>query len=242
MPTDRDLLFGQIVVKQGFCTQAQVEECIRIQALAERPMPLGRHLVEEGFLSEDQHSKILELQRKNLLVRDRVSGRSREEVLFGKLAVREGFLSQDQLNDGLRLQALPGETRTLGEILVSLGCLTFAQVSSLLSRQQKKIMHCPKCALSYTVRTVSSKKRVDCPRCMGLLEEGKPSDSTRTDAELDTAVAAALTAGGPLPAPEARRVKSVCQVCGGPFEGFLDSTNRIRCPRCRALFVARPPG
>ncbi len=237
MPSDRDLLFGKIVVDQGYCTQGQVDQCLKAQALSERPMPLGRHLVDEGALTEEQHSRALEIQRKNMLAPDPVTRRSRQDVLFGKLAVREGFITEPRLNEALRLQALEGETRSLGEVLVSLGFLDADQVKALLSRQQKKIMHCPHCGLSFTVRTLAPEKRVDCPRCRGPLKDGKPSDSTRTDAEIDVRAQAAVAARSP--APGARKVSGLCRVCEAPFEEFPDSTGRLRCPRCLTLFVAK---
>jgi hypothetical protein len=69
------------------------------------------------------------------------------------------------VNQCLRLQAEPGESRSLGEILVAKGFLTPIQVKEILNKQLKKIMSCPACKLSFTVLTLSEGKRIDCPKC-----------------------------------------------------------------------------
>lgn len=243
MPADSDLLFGKIAVVQGFCKKDQVDHCLKRQARSKRPMPLGRHLIDEGFITDEQHSKVLEIQRKNLGVLDPVRKASRETVLFGKLAVREGCLSEAQVNECLRLQALDDETRSLGEIAVALGYLTPDHVKLLLAKQLKKIMSCPNCQLSYTVLSISPEPRLECPRCKGSLREGKPSDSVGTDAEFDTITARALKSkvapvpGGPR--KPLRTLKLTCKICGHPFEGAPDSTNRVQCPSCQTRFVVK---
>src|SRR2546426_10283502 len=116
MPSDPDLLFGKISIELNFCTDAQVEKCVAIQASSNRGLALGRHLVDEGFLTEDQHAKVLEVQRRRMLRKDPVSQSSKEDALFGRLAVREGLVTREQMNECLRLQGQPCEKRTLGEI------------------------------------------------------------------------------------------------------------------------------
>ena len=244
MPADSDLLFGKIAIVQGFCSKAKVDHCVKRQARSNRPMPLGRHLVDEGVITEEQHSKVLEIQRRNLRARDPVQKTSRETVLFGRLAVREGYLSEVQVNECLRLQGLDDETRPLGEIAVALGHLTSDQVKALLSRQLKKIMSCPECRLSYTVLSISTEPKLECPRCKGLLQEGKPGESTRVDAELDTQAVKSLKSegedvSGETPPGAARRINVTCKICSHRFEGVVDSTSRVRCPSCLTRYVVR---
>src|SRR5204862_7594890 len=97
----------------------------------------------ERFITEDQHSEILSIQRRNLSVIDPVSKVSKEATLIGRLAVREKLMTEKDVNLCLKLQAKEGEQRTLGEIMVEQGFLSSAQVKSLLGKQQKRIMSCP---------------------------------------------------------------------------------------------------
>jgi protein-arginine kinase activator protein McsA len=246
MPSDTDLLFGKIAIRQGFCTKEQIERCVAIQATSTNRLPFGRILVDEGYLTEEQHSKVLEIQRKNIKERASLTKREKETVLFGKLAVREGFLTEEEANTCLSEQAKEGEKRTLGEIMVSKGYLTAAQVKVLLARQEKKIMNCPTCMLTFTVLTIS-KGKIGCPRCKQPLLEGKPSDSTHTDAEFATQMLRAakgeLPPGSQVPSrvipPGAVMLKLRCIVCHQPIEEFPDSTGRVRCPSCMATFVPK---
>jgi ribosomal protein L37AE/L43A len=241
---DQDILFGRIALHRKFCTQAQLDECLFLQANSPDPIPLGQFLLREGYLTQDQHVEILTLQRKRLAAIDPIHKVSKEAVLLGKLALREKLLTEFNLNVCLRLQAQSGEKRTIGEILVAEGYLKPDQVKALLARQQKKIMSCPKCALSFTVLTVSKSKIIACPRCKGPLTDGKPSESVRTDAELETAVAATLKKAEPPPAAKSkpseslRMVKMTCPMCEKPFVEPVDSRGCVNCPHCQSSFSA----
>src|SRR5262245_38852267 len=248
MPSDSDLLFGKLAVGMGYCTPEGIEECLLVQAGSPDRLPLGRVLVNEGYITENQHSEILAAQRKNMSAIDPLLKRQRESILFGKLAVREGLLTTAQVNECLQQQATQGDTRSLGEIMVSKSLLTFKQVQDLLSRQQKKIMACPACKLSFTVMSISQgKKAIVCPRCKGPLTEGKPSDRIGTDAEFATQVLQAakhevppgarnesrvLRPGGPV-------ITTRCVICDQKLRGALDSTGRLRCPSCQSTFVPK---
>ncbi len=249
MPASGDLLFGKIALGQGFCTQAQIDECTRLQLQLQsphQPAPrLGDLLVEKGYLSPEQHARILELQKQNLDLVDPLVRKRKESILFGKLAVKQGLVTQDEVNTCLRLQGEPGETRSLGEILVEKGYLTAIQVKELLNKQLKKIMSCPACKLSFTVLSLSESKRIDCPKCKGPLNEGKPTESTRTDAEFATQVIRAVKAGLPPAAakpakgPTAMRQKFECVICDHAFEAALDASGRVQCPSCYTTFTPR---
>jgi hypothetical protein len=247
VPSDNDLLLGKIILSKGFCTQAHIDRCLAIQAARHDGTPLGRVLVNEGFITEEQHSEVLGIQRRNMSAVDPLQKKQKEAVLFGKLAVREGLITEEEANKCLRQQATEGEKRSLGEIMVAKGCLTTEQVKDLLSKQQKKIMSCTACSLCYTVLTISQGKTIACPRCKGPLVEGKPSDSTRTDAEFATKVIRVVKQEMPpgsmaesrVIRPGALKVQAVCTICDESFFGFLDSTGRARCPNCHATFVPK---
>lgn len=248
MPSDSDLLFGKLAVSMGFCSQEGIDACLLVQAASPDRLPLGRVLINEGHITEGQHSQILVEQRKNLNVIDPLLKRQRESILFGKLAVREGLLTAAQVNECLQQQATMGDTRSLGEIMVSKSMLTFKQVKDLLARQEKKIMSCPACKLSFTVMSISQgKKVVSCPKCKGPLSDGKSSESSGTDAEFATQVMQAAKHEAPPGTRHETRVMSAkgpiittrCVVCDQKLRGVLDSTGRLRCPSCHSSFVPK---
>jgi len=242
---DHDLLFGRIALNRKFCTQAQLDECIAIQARSRDRLAIGHILKDEGFITEDQHSEVLAIQRKNMMAMYPVQKLSKETILLGKLAVRERFMSERDVNLCLRLQAKEGEKRSIGELMVEQGYLTPEQLKRLLAKQHKKIMSCPTCKLSFTVLTISKATVIACPRCKGPLKEGKPSDSVRTDAQLDTAVSrrikkesAAPQAPPPGPSATIRMLKMKCPICSVDFNEPVDSKGRVDCPSCFSSFSA----
>jgi DNA-directed RNA polymerase subunit RPC12/RpoP len=249
MPANEDLLYGKIAISKSFCTQTQVDECLNLQLQIQSPHQaaprLGELLLNKGYITQEQHGKVMEVQRQNLQLIDPVLKRRKEAVLLGKLAVRDGLLTEDEVNECLRLQAAEGETRSLGEIMVAQGYLTPSQIKGLLAKQLKKIMSCPACKLSFTVLTLSEGKKIDCPRCGGPLRDGKPGESVRTDAEFATPIMKAIKQGPPPPPPPkppptlARKVKARCVICDEAFEGHLDSTGRVRCPACHTTFTPK---
>ena len=245
MPASDDLLFGKIAVAQKYCSKAQIDECALIQSHESDPPALGELLLYKGYISPEQHAKVLEIQQQTLGKVDPASKKRKEDVLLGKLALKEKLLTQEQLNECLRLQAQEGEPRTLGEVMVSLGYLTPEIIKKLLAKQNKRIMFCPACRLSFTVLSLSQGKDVKCPRCKGPLAEGKPTDSTRVDAEFATQVMKVVRdsarAGykSDIVRIGAKKIKATCAVCDSSFEGALDETGRIRCPTCRSTFTPR---
>ncbi len=247
MPANEDLLFGKIAVAKGYCSQAQIDECILMQTYEDSPPPLGDILLYKGYITTEHHKEVLATQMRQMAEEDPATKTSKEAALFGKLAVREKLLTPDQLNECLRLQAREGETRSLGEIMVAQGYLSAEQVKALLSHQLKRIMSCPACKLSFTVLSISEAKHVECPRCKKPLQEAQPGSPTRTDAEFSTMVLRAVKAGIPSPVKPitrqmpavVRNVKTTCVICDKSFEGPLDATGRARCPDCHTIFTPR---
>lgn len=247
MAASRESLFGKIAISQGYCTQDQLDECLKLQLQMQsphQPAPrLGQLLVDKGYLAAPQLETILQIQKQNADLVDPLMRKKKESVLFGKLAVREGLTTDERIAECLRLQDREGETRTLGEILVAKNYLSAAQVKELLSRQLKRIMSCPACKLSFTVLSHSEGKAVECPRCKGPLQDKKPTESTRTDAEFATQVIRAVRAGVPAappprPAPRdsAKRLKASCVICDTSFESALGADGRVQCPQCHTTF------
>jgi DNA-directed RNA polymerase subunit RPC12/RpoP len=247
VPASEDLLFGKIAVAKGYCTQAQIDECILMQTYEENPPPVGDVLLYKGYITADQHRDVLATQQQQLTAEDPATKVPKEALLFGKLAARQGLVTQDQLNECLRIQAKAGETRSLGEIMISRGYLSAEQVKELLSHQLKRIMVCLDCRLSFTVMSISDTKQVECPRCRKPLQEAKADTPARTDAEFSTMVLRAVKAGLPSPVKPVTRpmpavtrtVKTSCVICDKAFEGAVDATGRVRCPDCHTVFTPR---
>jgi hypothetical protein len=247
VPANEDLLFGKIAVAQKFCTQAHIDECTRLQGDESSPPPLGELLLYYGHITPEQHAKVLEIQKQNLQEVEPLSQKRKESLLFGKIAVREQLATEAQVNECLRLQAEEGEQRTLGEIMVARGVLSAEQVKGLLGKQNKKLMKCPACNLTFTVLTLSEAKQASCPRCKGPLQERKPTDTVRVDAEFATQTVRVVKSEVPagerpvsrvFPKTE-RKVKVSCVICDHKFEGPLDATGRVRCPSCQTSFTPK---
>ena len=241
MGADQDLLFGRIAVHRKYCTQDQLDKCLTLQANSRDRVPLGQILRREGYITEEQHSEILAIQRKNLTALDPINRVSKESILIGRLAVRAKFMTEEDVNACLRLQAQPGERRSIGEIMVEQGYLSPDQLKTLLARQLKRIMNCPACKLSFTVLSTTQSKVVACPRCKGALREGKPTDSVRTDAHLETSVSRRIKKeSGPAPGPSSsvRMVQMTCPMCSKTFQEPVDSKGRVDCPHCLSSFSA----
>lgn len=245
MGADQDLLFGKIALSRKYCTQAEIDKGLSLQAQSPDQLPLGQILLGEGFISEAQHSDILAIQRRTLSTVDPVQRASKESILMGKLAVRERLMTERDVNTCLRLQAQKGERRTLGEIMVAQGYLAPQQLKALLALQQKKIMSCPNCRLSYTVLTISQGKTILCPRCRASLQDGKSTESVKTDAQLDTTVVRLIRQESPKPPPaesqgasSVRMVKMKCPICAKLFQEPVDTKGQVVCPSCHSSFSA----
>ncbi|HVR87650.1 MAG TPA: hypothetical protein VMU54_25210 [Planctomycetota bacterium] len=157
---------------------------------------------------------------------------SQEDQLLGALAVREKMCTPEQIDECIRTQKLSREPAPLGDILVYKGFLTEVQVKLLLSRQNKKLMECSACGLSFTVVTLSDGKSARCPKCKGPLKELPPVRSVRTDAEFATRRIRVQQ-----PAPAGPTIELACKICDHAFRGMPDSDGRVRCPSCQSTFT-----
>lgn len=156
-----------------------------------------------------------------------------EDVLLGRLAVREGICTSVQIDECLRLQSQAREYSPLGDLLLFKGFLTAVQLKDLLSRQHKKVMSCARCALSFTVLTLTEGKSARCPRCKEPLAETAASGPTRTDADFSTQRIRRV------PAPTGPKRRLQCVICDHDFEGALDPFGRVQCPACQSNFTLR---
>jgi len=229
---DQDLLFGRIAIELKFCTASQVEACLALQAKSEDTMSLGRHLVREGCLNEDQHSRVLERQRIVLHRKRRTPGLTKENLLFGRRAVREGLATVAQVKAALHEQAKRRDGRGLGDVLREQGVLSAAEVEWILQRQCKWIMSCPGCFSTFTVHSSSrNPTKAQCPRCKVPLRPRTEKTEAVAEGEVDTS-----TRMKPLPRAS-KGAAGKCKICGHASLSAPAKDGRVECLSCRVRFV-----
>jgi hypothetical protein len=184
--------FAKAALALGFCSDAQVEKCLRIQADTTEGLSLGHSLLREGFITDEQYSKILTTLRSGFrkedsapnrakmppepaaaIERDPLTRQDQEDELFGKLAVREGWISQADLDLCLGGEQPGAPKRSLEEIMVSRGFVEPARARALLESLSRKLMCCRTCEASFSVLSIALSRQIRCPKCKGPLEEGK---------------------------------------------------------------------
>lgn len=167
MLTKADILFGKIAINAGMVSSDNVEDCVRLQETMKEKKPLGMILIDKGFITEDQLTKIIEIQRKNLQERAIHSREKRDDGLFGKLVMRFAFATEEQINECIRVQAkLESDLfLRLGEIMVKKGYLTNDQVRQILEFQRTKILTCTSCNTQYNVIMFTPGTKIRCYKC-----------------------------------------------------------------------------
>lgn len=64
---NEDMLLGRLAVREGVCTQEQVDECLRIQSMNRSSAPLGDILLYKGYLTDLQLKNLLARQHKKVM-------------------------------------------------------------------------------------------------------------------------------------------------------------------------------
>lgn len=128
------LLFGQLAVEKGYCTQEQLDEALQeliSRAVRGDTVNLGTVLVEKNILTGDQVREILKLQQATNI--------RKEDSLFGKLAVYHEFCESEDIAEARSEQedAIRKKTtvKRIGEILVKNGKLTPQQRDAIITLQ-----------------------------------------------------------------------------------------------------------
>jgi len=184
--------FGEIVLSLGFCTVDQIRRCLEIQGETTENLSLGQSLLREGFISEEQYSRVLTQIRRSFkkgtpVPHDPIhaatpanpatppvpSAEDRVDDLLGKLAVQEGWLTTSDLLACLRAEKPGAPRRPLGEILVAAGYLTPARAKDLFARVSRRLMSCRPCGKKFTVLSIAQSRSIACPTCQGPLEDEK---------------------------------------------------------------------
>ena len=243
MPSDADILLGRIAVKLEYVKQTDVDACVRQQENLAMPRPLGYLMMENKLINQKELDNLLKIQNEHLQSPDARLRKKKEAVLFGKVVVKQKLASVEQVNECLRFQAQEENiAKSIGEVMVEKGYLKPQDVRKVLGAQKKVTMRCPKCKLSYTVVTSTNAKKVKCPKCKGLLVEHKRTAPVKTDAEFGTMITRSVEQQMEAKKPKAAsntKIATRCVICDHEFTGALDSTQRIRCPKCQSIFTPR---
>ncbi len=162
-----DSLFGQIAMKLGIVTRAQLEEALELQRFANEHKPLGLILMEMKYVKQQDLERIVEAQKALANQAESRAKAVREDTLFGKVAIRLASCNEEQLQECLAFQeSLPKDRfMRLGDIMVIRGVLTVDQVRKILDTQQGLILYCPQCDTQYNVVMFRPGASIQCYRC-----------------------------------------------------------------------------
>jgi type IV pilus assembly protein PilB len=110
---------GEVLVREGLITAAQLAQALDRQAAGERYLPLGQILIESGAVARDRLGAALT--------------RHGKRARLGELLVRAGAISQEQLSIALDQQRAAGGR--LGDTLAHLNFVARDEVARLLWAQ-----------------------------------------------------------------------------------------------------------
>ncbi len=180
-------LFGRIAVLNGYLTPEQLETCLLKQRelRASSPIKIGKLLLQEGLLNEEQLAKIVDIRRKKM----RRLARSAEEILHAERRFRKKVLhvqavTPNQLESAVleqqRLQSLNIQV-PIWEVLISAGHLTSEVALNLLEEEGLRIMACKPCDLYFKIEAGTPKEKCRCERCGQVLTHPKFLDTITHD-------------------------------------------------------------
>lgn len=131
----RGLVIGELAVREGFLSRAQLEDLVAHQQKIGFAQPLGSLMLEQKLLSKAQLESLLRRQKQAIADYEKsitVSG------LFGRVAIQLGFIREAQLAEAIRQQlALDHEGKHLkiGQILIGMGGITPMQFWEIIHAQ-----------------------------------------------------------------------------------------------------------
>jgi hypothetical protein len=161
------LLVGQIAIDLGLLDRDRLQQCVDLQAGQVVPKPIGVLLVENGFLTQDQMTLVLEEQKRRLQQELPYAPAKQGDIVFGRLVVERGHAKQEAVNEALRAQqdlADRGVRKRLGELLVDAGHLSAEVVPEILRAQGKVLMACTFCGAHFNV-LISIAEGYPCRKC-----------------------------------------------------------------------------
>ncbi|MBI5366823.1 MAG: hypothetical protein HZA54_07280, partial [Planctomycetes bacterium] len=198
-----EILLGKLALQLGYLTQDHLDNLLREQA-GGCDRTLGQLLVERHFVTPKELADLQALQVKNLAKPSDYSAAPRGATMLGAEALRRGWLTAEQLADALRVQGMleaKGDVKRLGEVLYARGYLTRDQVKELLGGQGKRLARCPGCAAQYNLVGMDLARRVECPKCGGVLQTGHASERIDADGSFIGHVSQFADGGAGAPPP-----------------------------------------
>ncbi|MBI4011306.1 MAG: hypothetical protein HY359_03275 [Candidatus Rokubacteria bacterium] len=118
-PPARRRLLGDLLIREGLITRAQLDEALRAQARADEPRPLGEILVDRGVITQGQLNFVLD--------------RYHKKYRLGDLLVETNAITEEQLE--LALAHQKQTDLRLGDILLKLHFLTEQEMRQALCKQ-----------------------------------------------------------------------------------------------------------
>lgn len=184
-----EMLFGKIAVACGFVTDDALEQALDSQELkSDTHRHLGRILVEQEAMTEDELMTVLAIQRENRLRAELSPAVRRLGVTLGSLAVEREYCKLEDVHECIREQARLERLNLffrLGEVMCSKGVLSIEQVHELLASQNITILGCPGCFSKYNVLNYREGAKLECPKCSTGLELPGIVSSIKVDANID---------------------------------------------------------
>jgi uncharacterized paraquat-inducible protein A len=154
-----DHLLGKLAVQQGLCTQAEVEECLRIQAQAEEHPSLGDLLLFKGYLSAPQLRDLLARQHKKVMACPRC------KLSFTVLTLSQGKSARCPRCKGPLAETRPGgPTRTDAQISTQRMRMARPSASPPEPAVRRAKMICVICDKSFDWAPDAT-GRLQCPSC-----------------------------------------------------------------------------
>ena len=145
----RDLLLGQIAIREGVITREQLFDCL--QAQERNPSrSIGSIMVSRGYLRQEDVDRLVEVQVKAFAGTGEGSADGRRGTLIGRILVNRGLATDYQVNEALRLQGRMSElgikpVPPLGEILIQRKYLPKEALETALQLQNLQLYTCPDC-------------------------------------------------------------------------------------------------
>ena len=159
-----DLRLGQLAVRKGRITSAQLQEALDEQE------------AEKKFMTFDEVKHLLEEQEARLLAEDR---RRSEDALLGRILVDAALADAAHVEECLKLQARAVQEGAekpplLGQLLVEKGYATAAEIDQALELQSQVRLACAACGKEFGIDRLRLEAMDRCPDCGGLLEAIPP--------------------------------------------------------------------
>jgi hypothetical protein len=168
MGPQEDNLFGRIALKQGYCTQPQLEECVGVQVDSVTSRLLGAIMIEKGFMTQAQLRKVMILQKQAMSTPAKDEIERQADVSFGYIAVQCQMVTSEQVYECVHEQvtlARKGLYFRLGEMFITKQYMSPEQVGRVLDLQQDYMMVCDNCGTRYNALRYGPGEVVICTNC-----------------------------------------------------------------------------